>query len=206
MRTQIDPRTQTDQVDKIVKRKKRNSYVKTLGDLGPKDLRKAKIADLMQAKLKTDFPDSKEILEGLKPKSSGRIESKIPKWTLSNTGELYLSIGELLEGANRTFALVWCAESKCYPMYGVLQGNKIIITDDVWLTIPAPVKTKTVDKKLKILADEMREKNIIGETIHFFHTPRHLLKLWKMNIRGLLEDPSVKVDKSGNIKLGGSND
>ena len=207
MRTQIDTRTQVDQVDKAVKRRKRNSYVKTLGDLGPKDLRRAKIADLMQAKLKTDYLNSKEILEGLKPKSSGRIESKIPKWTLANNGELYLSIGELPGDTNRTFALVWCAESKCYPMYGVLQGNKIIITDDVWLTIPAPVKTKTVDKKLKILTDEMREKNAIGEAIHFFHTPRHPLKLWKMNIRGLLEDPSIGVDKTGNITLsGGKND
>ena len=179
-RTQIDKRTQIDQVDKIIKRRRRSPYLKTLGDLGPKEIRKAKIADLMQAKLKTDYPDSTEILEGLKPKSSGRIESKIPKWTLSNNGELYLSIGELPEGVNRTFALVWCAQSKCYPMYGVLQGNKIVITDDVWLTIPAPVKTKTVDKKLKILADEMRKKNIIGEAIHFFHTPRHPLKLWKM--------------------------
>ena len=61
--------------------------------------------------------------------------------------------------------------------------------------------------KLKILADEMREKNIIGEAIHFFHSPRHPLKLWKMNIRGLLEDSSIAVDKSGNITLsGGSND
>lgn len=197
-------RTQTE---KTIKRRRKKPYVKTLGDLGPKDLRKAKIADLMQAKLKTDYPDSSEILEGLKPKSSGRIESKIPKWTLANNGELYLSIGELPGDTYRTFAFVWCASNKCYPMYGVLQGNKIIITDNVWLTIPAPVKTKTVDKKLKILADEMREKNSIGEAIHFFHTPRHPLKLWKMNIRGLLEDSSIEVDKSGNVTLcGGSDD
>ena len=198
-------RTQIDKVDKAAKRR-RSSYLKTLGGLGPKDLRKAKIADLMQAKLKTDYPDSKEILEGLKPKSSGRVESKLPKWTISNSGELYLSIGELPENATRTFALIWCSPNKCWPIYGVLQENKINITNEEWLTIPAPVKTKTVDKKLKILADEMREKNSIGEAIHFFHSIWNPMKLWKMNIRGLLEDSSIEVDKTGNITLRGGSD
>lgn len=184
----------------------RNIKVNALLRLSNKELRKAKLADLMQANLKTDFPDSKEILEGLKPKSSGRVESKLPKWTLSNTGELYLSIGELPENATRTFALIWCSPNKCYPIYGVLKDDKISITDEEWLTIPAPFKTKAIDKKLKILADEMRKQNSIGEAIHFFHSIWNPLKLWKMNIRGLLEDSSIKVDKAGNIKKGDSND
>ena len=172
----------------------RKTKAKTLGELSDKELLRAKIGDLMQARLKTSYPDSSELLKELK------ATGKLPKWILTNTGELYLSVGELEIRGERCYVFLWCTTSgKFLPMYGYTEGNYLRVLSTVWLTIPAPVKTKTINKKLKLLAEQIREKNAIGEIIHQAHTPEHPLKLWKMHIRGMLQDSSIEVDKSGNI-------
>lgn len=171
----------------------RKTKAKTLGELSDKELREAKIGNLMQAKLKTNYPDSSTLLKELK--STG----KLPKWILSNNGELFLSVGEMVSHGEKYYVLLWCTTSNQFLlMYTYVEGNYLRMLSTTWLTIPAPTKTKAISKKLKLLAEQIRAKNSIGGIIHYAHTPEHPLKLWKMHIRGLLEDSSIVVDKSGN--------
>lgn len=171
----------------------RNTKTKTLAGLSDKELLKTKLGDLMQARLKTNYISSSELLKDLK------ATGKLPKWLLTNGGELYLSVGEVDEGREKCYVFLWCSTSgRFYPMYGYVEGSYLRITRDVWLTIPAPTKTQAISKKLKLLAEHIREKNLIGEVIHQAHTPESPLKLWKMHIRGMLQDSSIVVDKAGN--------
>lgn len=177
----------------------RKTKAKTLGELSDKELLQAKIGDLMQARLKTNYPDSRGLLAELK--NTG----KLPKWILTNDGELYLSVGEIEEGGEKCYVCLWCTTiGRFYPMYVREERNYLRILKDTWLTIPAPTKTKAISKKLKLLAEQIREKNAIGKVIHQAHTPESPLKLWKMHIRGLLEESSIVVDKAGNPKVGES--
>ena len=179
----------------------RNTKTKTLAGLSDKELLKAKLGDLMQARLKTNYLNSSELLKEL------RATGKLSKWLLTNRGELYLSVGEIEDGGEKCYVCLWCTTSgRFYPMYVREERNYLRILKDEWLTIPAPTKTQAISKKLKLLAEQIREKNAIGKVIHQAHTPESPLKLWKMHIRGMLQDSSIAVDKAGNIKTGGSND
>lgn len=176
----------------------RKTKAKTLGELSDKELLRAKIGDLMQARLRTHYPDSSEILKELK------ATGKLPKWVLSNNGELYLSVGELEWEREKCYVLLWCTTTGQFLIiYCRVEGNYLRILSTAWLTIPAPTKTKAISKKLKLLAEQIREKNAIGRVIHQAHTPAHPLKLWKMHIRGMLQDSSIVVDKSGNPSFKG---
>ena len=171
----------------------RNTKTKTLSGLSDKELLRTKIGNLMQARLKTNYPDSSRLLEELK------TTGKLPKWILTNDGELYLSVGELDEGKEKCYVLLWCSSSgQFYTMYGYMERGSLVVTSSVWLTIPAPTKTQAISKKLKLLAEQIRKKNLIGKVIHQTHTPENPLKLWKMHIRGMLQDSSIVVDKAGN--------
>lgn len=127
-----------------------------------------------------------------------RERGKLPKWLVDDEGDLYLSIGELyrpdMPSDMSAFCLIRIPAKRGEP-YGffILKRcgeNFVFLQLNTFITREIPQKLQGVAKKLKLVAEDIKKKNIIASAL--WHFPSEM-KLWKMHVRGLLEkEPEPK--------------
>lgn len=122
-----------------------------------------------------------------------RARGKLPKWLVDDEGDLYLSIGELarpdMPSDMSTFCLIRIPSKRGEP-YGFFflkrcGENFVFLGLNTFITREVPKQDlRGVMKKLKLVAEDIKKKNIIASAI--WHFPSSIT-LWKMHIRGLME-------------------
>lgn len=124
-----------------------------------------------------------------------REKGKLPKWLVDDEGDLYLSIGELyrpdMPPDMSAFCLIRIPAKRGEP-YGFFFlkrcGENFVFPQlNTYITREVPQKLQGVAKKLKLVAEDIKKKNIIASAL--WHFPCSMT-LWKMHVRGLLEKES----------------
>lgn len=135
---------------------------KTLSKLTREEILKTPTAELTRARIKLDWPDSRNIFSEIKPLISGRIPDKLPKWMLDNKGNLWLSVGHEFRNEKKIYVLVSLLEETQVPRAELTtrSGDKLSTAMGTWL-VAIPPKSVHIEKKYKAVVEELAKSEAI---------------------------------------------
>ena len=110
---------------------------------------------------------------------------KLPKWLVSDDGDLYLTIGRMKTSGSFCAISVPSQKWESYSFWYLRWDNGALVCAGgfFYITRIVPENLKGVERKLKLVAEDMRKKNIIAKALWNF--PQWDMEPWLMNIRGL---------------------
>lgn len=147
--------------------------------LSEREILYAPVGDLVQGFFNVKLTDE-EVLDFYKK------QGKLPKWLVDDEGDLYLTLGAL---PGDRFGVIRIPSSSREP-YGFFilvktpSGEFILPGGNTYITRIPPKKLLGVAKKLKLVAENIRKREIISEAL--WYLPFRDLKLWRMHVRGML--------------------
>lgn len=160
-------------------------------ELSPEELLRKHWYELGTARIKYDWPDSRELFESARWKQFRAL----PKWVADNEGGLYLTVGESSYGTDeKVFSLIKFYPGK-YPDFLTLSAfedkktNRLMLGENWYLTIPINfcrigVKKIYAKEVLKLLKEHPEQIEIAKKSCSFHSSG----KIYNLHLKGLPDE------------------